>query len=358
MITKRVWVAVLILALAVGALPVWAQEGEDLTETFTFPDKSISFQHPAGWVCGEPDTTFPDSVTCMSSAEAYDAAMGGEAVPVPSGELLFSVMGPRSLAVFYTMVGAAPVTLADLLALFAVSSEDMQSTYGDAEEIEIAGNPALQSEFTDITGEGVMLAVDFDGAFMLVTMTAAAGEFARQEALIYAVLDTLALGAPEGILSFTSSDGVLSLEYGAGWFVMETAPGEVLIADNINTYRAVLSRQDLAPGSFMIHVFAPASDYFGNWVDADAVGAEAADQMLVLWLHNILSKEVMDPVEVTIGEYAGARIEYASEFHDGYALVYDQDGARIMVLVSVARGELPDHEAAFTALVESIRYTP
>ncbi|HEX3049317.1 MAG TPA: hypothetical protein VHP83_01580 [Aggregatilineaceae bacterium] len=338
--------------------PVLAQGGDELTETFTFPGGGFSFSHPAGWVCTDVDPSMPDLVTCFSSQETYDAQTSDEMPPLDPGEMGFSFNGPSFLVFFEAMGLPQPTSAEEVLAVFAVDDESSGTTYSETEAITVGEWSGLQAQFTQTVGDGVMVALDMDGKLVILYAMTASGEFEDHADLIDAMIASVAYGEPEGDLTFTSEDGRLQVTYEAGLYIDDLWTGELLIADQRATYETVLSREAVPSGSFLIQIHTPESDYFGDWLEDDAVGADAVEQVLTQFLHNYLEKTLSDPVAVTVGEYEGVRVDYTTPVHDGYVLALDQNGARIIVLVSTAPGELVDHEELITKILEFLQYTP
>lgn len=356
MVFKRVLLLVTVGALLLAlAIPALAQGDTELTETITDFNGRITINYPAEWTVQQP-RIMPELVFLGTSEAALDLMTGAAgAVPMPPGEMAVGVYGPQALPMF--LQAGVPTSLDEALA-FSKANDMEGSQYGEPEELTIAGLPAMRMTVANANGDGGVIAIDLGGEFAIALVTAAPGEYADQEALVFAVLDTLSYEVAEGIIEYQSLDGSLRFDYPADWELMEMFPGNVSAVNDLALMASAGATSDLVvlPGVCMLVVNTPQSVFFTPEIRYGTL-ADGATNYLAPWAI-IPGTVVMDPVYVTVGGYQGVRIDFTATSREGYVMAIDQDGERVIVSVSSAPGEMAACDEVILPILESLRYAP
>jgi len=185
---RRIWFLMLTLALLIAGCGGTATSSTPtplpLTETFTTIDGSITFQYPAGWFVSELTGQITIAPT-QASAEAV--------TPAPGQFQSRMIVGPISVVTGL----AAESTPREVIEFFAQTLSGQGVTFSDPLEITIGTYSAARVEGTAADGQGVVMAVNMgNGNYNIVSATSAAGEMARFEPILRAILATMVYTPP------------------------------------------------------------------------------------------------------------------------------------------------------------------
>lgn len=173
-------IVVLALALAISPLAVSAQ---DLSQTFTTGDGTVTFQYPGDWVAQE----FFGTVLLGSSQTAADLFFEGD--DLSSGQAVVAMLTPASVVENLGMSGDAAASPEDLLSLFI---GDMESSTSGIETLSLGGRPAARTTGEDMGEALVAFAVDFgEGGMALIVQVTLPGEEGDFEGTTRAIIETM-----------------------------------------------------------------------------------------------------------------------------------------------------------------------
>jgi sugar lactone lactonase YvrE len=175
-------IACLVAVLFAVPLTVLAQ---DLTETYTTLDGTLTFNYPGGWVTQEEF----GSILLANSEETMNALM--EVGEMSAGQAAIVVLPPAALEAQFGMIGLAldqgPAVVAD--EYIALVGEE---SFGEPEEVTIGGKPAVRVT-GDLGGQAQTLyVVDLgEGGLAMVAVAAAPDELGQAQATSEAVIATM-----------------------------------------------------------------------------------------------------------------------------------------------------------------------
>lgn len=173
-------IVVLALALAISPLVVSAQ---DLSQTFTTGDGTVTFQYPGDWVAQE----FFGTVLLGSSQTAADAFFEGE--DLQSGRAAVVMLTPASVV---ENLGISGDTVASPEDLLTVLIGDLTGPTSAIEMLSLGGKPAARTAGEDQGEALVVFAIDFgEGGIGLVVQITLPGEEEDFEATTRAIIETM-----------------------------------------------------------------------------------------------------------------------------------------------------------------------
>lgn len=180
-------IGVLVLILTLVAVPFTAQ-AQDLTETFTTADGSLTLNYPSGWTAEE----FLGTVLLANSEAATAVFTEGSAVQ--PGQVVVAVLTPESVA--QNLAGSAEeVTSPE--GLLTVFLSDTVTTYSEIETETLGGKPVARASATENEELLLAYAIEFEsGVFGLVAQITVAGEEGEFEPTLRAVIESMQASAP------------------------------------------------------------------------------------------------------------------------------------------------------------------
>ncbi|MCB9454035.1 MAG: hypothetical protein H6672_21590 [Anaerolineaceae bacterium] len=201
--TVRLFILTGVLLAVLGALPLvaFAQDVPELTETYTAPDGTFSFQYPEGWitnqeVAGNAIALFNDS-----------SLLENEGDTMPEGLLLMVFVSPAVAAEMDIEAGVTPQDVLTTLGNGVTVSNEEDT------EIEIGDRTALSATGEAEIGDVLLLAIPFgesDTAYVMAV--AATGTMKDFEPEILAIVETF---QPE-IVCMISSGRAVNMRSGPG----------------------------------------------------------------------------------------------------------------------------------------------
>jgi hypothetical protein len=347
----RLRIGVILLLILISLLsrpmPVLSQDGDKLTETYYSIDGMLSFHYPEGWAVR---STMPGMVEVSSDP---DQQVSDDEAGVPPGVINMGIITPPiSLLLFEE----TPTTLEEATEQVILLQQEMleadESTLLSAPEtLIINGHPAVRFDGTSDLSDGLVVVIEFDGEFVMITTEVAPGTFGDYEDTVFAILDTMSYRLPEGLLPFTSENDSLTLRYPPGWVTLEMI-GMVALA---NAYDAVQFQSTaLAPGSIMLFVYQPEA-YLMLFEPQDITAT--ALEIAQMWVTDETPGSIGEPMNITIGDRKAVRVDFMTENEAGFVIALEFDGTIIPVLVRGTVNALADTEATALPILESIQYT-
>lgn len=334
----RIFLVVLVM------LPSSAVLAQDDTESFTSSDHRVSFNYPSDW---STDESFPGLIQIGNDPSTFERIMNDTEDPLPDGSILTLIFTPSLTQMLFE--GEQPESLQQVWEMYqAQAEEDDTTTISEPADISLGDHAALKISITSSTEEGVLIIIDFDGEYVIVSSRSPLGQFADYELLVEALLESLTYSIPEGPISFISENETLTLDYPGDWMALELM-GTVAVSND----PLLLSRDSESPiesGLVMIFIFRPEVREFAAENLTDAVTQYAA--------LTFEGEQLSEPAETTVGEHAAVRVDYQTELSEGYLLVVDFGGQYMYIQVQTAIDELENQEEMVLPILESIQYTP
>lgn len=349
---RTIWLpVVLILALTLGALPIGAQSGETLSETYGTPGSGFSFNYPARWII--ESRLEGEDVALASSRAALEAYLDDEAIP--RGDLYMGFTG--ALAVD----SHTPEDIGDfsLERVMKLAAETLAERHEDGFQLEpmeatqVAGHPAALVKFSTYHNDGVVFAIDYAGAYVWVKAKSARDTFSDHEALVWSILDTLdytamVYGTPAlDVITehFTASEIGISISYPASWSVGGPMYGVMWLTNDPLTMDEYLADEvAFAPVSLRIappnvtEMLVPGVSEV-SLAEAAAIVADERG-INVLWTETT----TLAGQPALVGHLGGG-LMVLIETPEGYVLVSASDGWGL-------------YEAQIMAILDTLEYTP
>lgn len=350
---KRLVTGAFVIGLLVGVLPVLAQDGEELTETFTNSDGSLTLNYPSGWYAEEYQ--LPGLVFIGTNTGVVEAMLGDEYAELESGDLMITITTPQ-VASTLLFEGETPKTLEDALEMMEDSSGD-DSEFGEPEALTLAGHPALLANATQPFGDGVGMVIDFDGSFVVSTAVAMAGEYGNYADTVLAILDTLMYIMPQGIMWY--EDAGLNFEYPAVWLAYKLDGCCYVIGDGFTSGIRSASRDN------KIFIYIIRVDEFATLFEYEALRTATMEQLVLIFSIFPFDDGTMvtknEPEPAVVGEREGVKLSFSTTETDpaneGFVLALPFEDTTLVVLVLSQAGELAGFEADVMAVIESLDYT-
>lgn len=229
-------VILLIIALTLGAFPAMAQD--ELTETYGSPTgDGLIVNYPTGWIVEELIPN--EAIILATSRSALDAQYADETIP--AREMVLFLYGPALLHRFVDEnLETNDLATAHAILIRAFNQESHDVMYGATESILIAQHPAVTMQFAHEENEGISFLVDFEGAYVFVSIKVARGTIAEHKLIALTVFQTLRYTPIETATpslddlteSYTFPDSALTVNYPADWVTLEHPGGEFVITNN------------------------------------------------------------------------------------------------------------------------------
>jgi hypothetical protein len=326
---QKLWVSVMVVAVLIAAvLPVpaaLAQEGVELTETFTSSSGQFSFNYPSGWVAAE---NFP-GFTMLASDEAVLEWYDEEEDTMASDAVLMVIIDPSLVSMLSGGASMQPDTLEEFwdMQLESLAEDEEDLAFGEPEQVLIGDLPALRGSATSELWEGMLTLIDFDGSYVTILSMVASGTLSDHEELITSIFETMAYNGAvsDAPITFTSEDEALSLEYPGGWVAFEMM--RIVIVSNNPGIMGWQGDTEAEPGMLVIYIYPPGVRQIEATTLIDAV-TQYAD--ITLPGEAIV---LAAPEETTFQDHDAVRIDYQSELSQGYLLAVDYDGATLFIQV-------------------------
>ncbi len=320
--------SIVCLVAVLFALPL-AALAQDLTETYTTLDGTLTFNYPDGWVTQEEF----GSILLANSQETLDALLEG-AGEMSAGQAAIVVLPPAALEAQFGMIGLAldqgpAVAIDEYIALVG------QESFGQREELTIGDKPAVRVT-GDLGGQTQTLyAVDLgEGGLAMLAVAALPDELGRVSSTGEAI-----------IASMDAKPMAVPVETGAVvWQQVREVNEDAMASDGYNQVSAVAVGADdtiyVADGIVGIHVFEPdgteretirAQDFFGFINDL------AIDSSGRLWAADFSGSVFQLNPDGTMG-VSLALSETGDVFSFGVKVAAGQDG-NLYVLVPVTSAE-------------------
>ncbi len=185
--TRMATIGVLVLILTLAAVPFTAQ-AQDLTETFTTADGSLTLNYPSEWIAQE----FLGTILLTNSEAA--TAVFTEGSDIQSGQVAIAVLTPESVAQNLAGSGEDVTSTTNLLEVFL---GDTAVTYSEIETDTLGGKPVARATATEDSEVLLAYAVEFEsGVFGLAVQLTVAGEEGEYEPVLRAVIESMQATAP------------------------------------------------------------------------------------------------------------------------------------------------------------------
>lgn len=218
----------LLLTTCLLLMVVGSVLAQDLGQTYTSPDGSLTFNYPDGWVT---DELLPGFLFVANSQAALDRVNGSseESTLLP-GDVVYYIIGPTAAKVAFDVEPTASA-LEALQALSASLSDSSDAedptTVGEPGELTIGDYSAARSTISSPELEGLIIALKpADDAVIITLLATPVGETEAAEAAFRAVLESIKYTTPappepvavgDLVVSFASSDGRLTAQLPEGW---------------------------------------------------------------------------------------------------------------------------------------------
>jgi hypothetical protein len=167
------------------AIPLTAQ-AQDLTETYTSTDGTLSFNYPSGWVV----EGFSSFATIANSQEALEANSDS----LTSGQVQISIfVGPMSdLLADATVTLPENPTAMDIMNILVAEGEEGVTFSGKPEPVDVGEDAAILTGTEEGVETTVILAIQNDGATILVAaLSAVPGEGSPYRSLLIEITKTI-----------------------------------------------------------------------------------------------------------------------------------------------------------------------
>lgn len=163
------------------------------TETADSPELggSVSVSYPEGWTA----LSAAGSISLSNNADALEASSDLSSIPAGTVFVNVSVIPAEMAGLMVTAEEINPVAVVETFKGFVAEGDDAP-TFGDIEETTIEGSPAAMVTGSDDEADAILIALEKDGAYILVLGGASKGELAGNTDLIKAIA---------GSASFTAS---------------------------------------------------------------------------------------------------------------------------------------------------------
>jgi hypothetical protein len=334
----------LIVLLLMAVLPVMAQGGDELTEEYVSTAGGVTFNYPEEWFVTE---TLPGFIVLATEESAVDLLMGEPDESLPEDAVALGIFSPSILGMLID--GFDPASLDEAWETLLTQEEDMEMTFGEPEEITIGDHAAVQATLTADGQKGTATFIDFDGAYLLVLATAPDDAYADHAEMVDAIIETISYGAvsADTILTFTTLDETLTLEYPGGWLAFDLL-GTIAVSNDTELMNRG-SEDPVESGTVRIFIFRPGVFSIETDRLTDAV-TQFGESVLY-------GEELTEPVETTLGDFDAARLDHQNDIGEGYLLAVDLDGDTMFIQVLAAVDELADFEEEVLAILESIEYS-
>jgi hypothetical protein len=323
-----------------------AQGKPNLSEVLTTPNGRMSVRYPAGWA--GLDDVVPGTLILGPSEAVIDQAIAEE-VPLEGVDLVMLIISPPSTIPFFEDISAAETAREAAEVVMAISEGD--TIFDAIEEIEIGGHPAAYVPARTPLNLGFLAVIGFDDGYVVVTAVGSVAGYADQKPLALAILDTLTYAIPEGIASFTTEAGDLTLEYPAAWLTAEIVPGAVIVADGLVDLRELSEIE--AGDAVIVYVILDRA-----LIDLDIL-EEVGD--LADIAETFFAAEVETDYTERIDRDRPAAhdrvyIDYVGENSAGYVLVREYEGGLVVIWVFAGQEILDDYAPEIDAIIDSIQY--
>ncbi len=272
MLTNRYTVVGLLVLLAALVVSPFAAHAQDLSQSFTTSDGSLTFQYPAGWVLEE----FFGTIILANSQQAADVFFEGN--PITEGQALLAVLTPTAVSEELSVSGDTADSAEALLAVFL---RDTSGTTGAIETLTLGDKPVARGSATSEDDQLVVYAVDFGaGGLGLVAQISLPGEADRHQDTTHAIIESM---RAQALVAPVESGDVV-------WQQLREVPTDAVPGDGYNSADAVVVGPDdtiyVLDGFVGVHVFDADGTEQGLIVPEDMFGilsALAVDTAGNLW---------------------------------------------------------------------------
>ncbi|MBI5671074.1 MAG: hypothetical protein HZC41_24020 [Chloroflexi bacterium] len=156
--------------------------------------------------------------------------------------------------------------------------------------------------------------------------------------------------------TFTSPDGIASLNYPEGWLVQDI-DGQIVMVNTIDALSG--SGNEIQPGHFIGNIiFGPASQLPGLTADTTAVEFLAALREIVN-ARAAADAQLSEPTALTVGPYRAARAQASTANGQTLVIALQLGSGNFAVgFGNTAPDELDQFEPIFRAILSTLQYTP
>lgn len=257
----------LVLTVCLLFMVVGSAFAQDLGQTYTSPDGSLSFNYPDGWVTQE---LLPGFLFVASSEDAL-ARVNGESEEdgLLPGDVVYYIIGPTAAkAAFDADPAASAMENLVLLSASLGDSSDSENptTVGEPAELTIGNFPAARATITSADLDGLIVVFKPTDDSVIVTLLATpVGETESAEPQFRAVLETIQYTAPappepvevgDLVVSFASADGRLTVQMPEGWVGRESY-GDYELANSQATIDKYEEEFTVDPGNVLVTLITP-----------------------------------------------------------------------------------------------------
>lgn len=343
----RMAIVILVLSLFITALPALAQD--ELSETMTSEDGILTFSYPAGWYA--ENFMLPD-LFLLGMSEAFITNYMTTGADLNPAEVMLTIAGPQAASM---ILKGAPATLEEAFTLLTDRDPAEQAEFGEPEAISLNGHDALIVSTHTPERDGVLIAIDFGGKFVLIGAETLPGDYAPFADTVLAIADSVNYITPEGVITYEGSD--LTLEYPATWLASEMPGIGYMVMNN------VAPSVHIIPGHVRLTIVTPTGisnlKAFTDETAEEQIVYETAEiARIVIGIWDETPVTLSDEQAFIAGEYEGTMFEYASDETEGTAVFLVVEDSYLVIISQATTGEFADFEAEVAAIIDSIVYQP
>lgn len=403
---RLIFVGVISAWLIVGSLPTAAQDATpevmalELTETYTTPDKRVSFNYPENWVLHTENLTTGilasiriGNTYAASNKELYTANGNFQ-----SGEISIRVGVSDLNEQLQKLPENFPGITIDMsvteLAQAAVNTFPLGSyiQFGEVVEVTIGDYPAAMTKISvGDEGEGVTISIDYGHSiFGGLTMGVTPGELDQWLPTALAIVESITYNgtvevtaeAREAALplteTYTAENSMFSVDYPAGWTLETyglTTPRYWHLIANFPNNQSLTIFDRFPPGSVLLALNVVAIENFVPGIQRDSSEITPEDVVRFGWFGLSADQAAMvnDLIQTPasngsfergsiqtfmLGEQEAARIDLRFPgFHESFALAFIDNDIVVQIRLITALGELDQWTPTAIAIAKSITYS-
>ncbi len=366
MIRIHFWVLLLCVLLAVPAV---AQEGIELSETFTSENGGFSFSYPSGWALEASEFSDYLDVSIATRQDVIDRDIESEVFTPGDAQIQLFIDEFEAITEVVELPAdaEADIILTKLVEMVIRMEEPVR--FGEVIPIELGESSGAKVEviFGD-NGQALIALTRYDnGLIGLLFLTTAPGELAQWEAAALAVFEsiqfhTFAIPTDQPIfsLSETYSDGDTALRYPEGWLTRGGSDESVYIATT-QTALDHFAGSEYSPGEAQIFVDVAPMTELATRLDID-LRPEDSPLKVLQALIKLAAADGDDivlgrPETLSVGQWQAATVTLSGIGYEGRVWIARYaPGVIVTGQVFSAPGERAAWEATALAVLESVTY--
>ncbi len=319
---------------------------QDLGQTYSTPDGSLTFNYPDGWVTNE---LLPGFLFVANSQAALDRVNGSsEDSTLLPGDVVYYIIGPTAAkAAFDVDTSASALEALQALSTSLSDSSDAENptTVGEPGELTIGDYPAARSTISSPELEGLIVALKAaDDAVIITLLATPVGETESAEPLFRQVLESIKYTTPappepvavgDLVVSYASSDGRLAIQLPEGWVGRENY-GDYEFANSQAAFDKYETDFTVDSGSVIVTLYTP--ETLANTYEASS--NEPQDVLLKLGEYWGFESDIV-PVDVSRDGLTAFSLSSTDLFGYSYFLTFVINDDVYAMRVTTAFGEDP-----------------